>query len=228
MVVSDVQAVLFDLDGTLHDRDEMFRRWATWFVRERLQVRQEAAHRAVVDHLVHLDAQGYGSKEALFGWVTQQFASVAESSAELITRFRQERNAHLMLSHHTQHLLDALSHRGIPFGIVTNGAAEQQLKICQLGLDQRAACVVISAVVGCKKPDPAIFHAAVDHLRVPPGRILFVGDHPENDIVGAAGVGMQTAWLHHGRDWPSDLAPTRPDHTIGSLADLLWLTDQGS
>jgi FMN phosphatase YigB (HAD superfamily) len=47
---------------------------------------------------------------------------------------------------------------------------------------------------------------------------MFTGDNPEADIVGAKVLGTQTAWVHHGRGWPSELAP--PDHVIGHVAEL--------
>ncbi len=84
----------------------------------------------------------------------------------------------------------------------------------------------ISEVFGSRKPEPAIFLAAAAHLGVEPTDMLFVGDNPETDILGAASVGMQTAWLHRGRAWPSTIATARPDYVIGSLSDLLWLTEQ--
>ena len=56
--------------------------------------------------------------------------------------------------------LDVLDAAGIPFGIITNGPVQQNLKIDQLGLRSRTKCIFISEEFGCSKPDPAIFQAA--------------------------------------------------------------------
>ena len=48
--------------------------------------------------------------------------------------------------------------------------------------------------------------------------IVFAGDNPYTDITGANGVGMQSAWVHMGRKYPSD-AP-EPSLTIVGVNDL--------
>jgi FMN phosphatase YigB (HAD superfamily) len=62
---------------------------------------------------------------------------------------------------------------------------------------------------------------------VEPHRTLFIGDHPEIDIVGATRAGMLTAWLHHGRSWPDILRPLVPDYVINELSDLAALLRVG-
>jgi putative hydrolase of the HAD superfamily len=48
---------------------------------------------------------------------------------------------------------------------------------------------IISGEVGLRKPDPAIFHLAVERLRVEPGSCVFVDDDPTNLAV-AESAGM--------------------------------------
>jgi HAD superfamily hydrolase (TIGR01459 family) len=45
------------------------------------------------------------------------------------------------------------------------------------------------------KPDPAIYQRAFDMLGVAPGRVLAVGDSLRTDIAGAAGSGVDSAWI---------------------------------
>jgi putative hydrolase of the HAD superfamily len=40
------------------------------------------------------------------------------------------------------------------------------------------------------KPDGRAFDALVDALEIPPEQFVYVGDHPENDVAGAAAAGM--------------------------------------
>jgi putative hydrolase of the HAD superfamily len=123
----------------------------------------------------------------------------------------------------TLHLLDALDAGRIPWGVVTNGSAAQLDRVRALGLAERPTCVVVSEVVGLRKPDPAIFLLGAERLGAGLGRTLFVGDNPKADIVGARRTGMRTAWLRHGRDWPASLLPVAPDLTLDGLGDLLPL-----
>jgi len=145
----------------------------------------------------------------------------------LVAAFYDTHVAAMALDAGTQRLLKSLDWAGIPFGIVTNGGASQLGKVRHLGLDHRARCVYVSALFGSRKPEPAIFLAAADDLGAHPRDLLFVGDNPEADILGAARVGMQTAWLHRGRTWPHEIGPP-PDYTIARLEDLLWVTATSS
>jgi HAD superfamily hydrolase (TIGR01459 family) len=45
------------------------------------------------------------------------------------------------------------------------------------------------------KPDPAIYQPILERLRLPPDRILAVGDALHTDIAGAAGVNIPTCWV---------------------------------
>ena len=69
---------------------------------------------------------------------------------------------------------------------------------------------------GAHKPDSSIFEHALELIGAHASETLFVGDNPVADICGARGVGMRTAWLHHGRNWPVE--DYRPDHQL----DAVW------
>ncbi len=221
-----MKALLFDLDHTLYDRDATFLAWARWFVRERLGLTEDSAYSETVDLLVTMDAAGYRPREELFRWIKERYPVLEAEVKDLVADFYREHASYLSLEADTRLLLDALAAAGVPFGIVTNGSAIQLLKIRELGLDARTSCIHISALVGCRKPEPAIFLAAADDLGVSPRDILFVGDNPEADIVGGAAAGMRTAWLRRGREWPDHLAATPPDYSINSLAELLWIAEE--
>lgn len=90
--------------------------------------------------------------------------------------------------------LDALAtHR---LGIVSNGRGSQQRsKLEQLGIIDRFDCVVISAEVGQRKPEPTIFLTACAALGVAPDETVYVGDQYETDAVGARRAGLTGVWL---------------------------------
>jgi putative hydrolase of the HAD superfamily len=169
-------AVLFDLDNTLYDRDASFRGWAAWFARRRLGLLEEIAHRAAVEELVARDSHGYCPRPEFFGWLKQRHPALTATTEALIADFYHDHLAHLARDDATDCLLDALATTRRPFGIITNGSANQLRKIERLGLTDRAACVFVSALFGCRKPEAAIFLAAVAALDRPAAEILFVGD----------------------------------------------------
>lgn len=218
-----IAAVLFDLDDTLYSRDKAFRNWAVWFVRNQLLIEDELRHAAVVEGIIRMDEHGYAPREALFARIMQEHPALGVDVASGIAAYRQQFMGHISPEEETTRVLDALVEAGVPFGIVTNGPVLQQHKLERLGLDRLTACVFISEVFGSRKPDASIFLAAASCLKAEPAEVLFVGDNPATDLLGAYGVGMQTAWLSFGREWPTPLAHFSPDFTLARLSDVLPL-----
>jgi 2-haloacid dehalogenase len=80
--------------------------------------------------------------------------------------------------------------------------------------------VVTSEMAGAIKPDPAIFHYLAGLLDLPPEQILYVGDWPMPDILGARRAGVPVAWVNRqGHALPPDMPA--PDLEVASLTDLL-------
>jgi FMN phosphatase YigB (HAD superfamily) len=107
-----------------------------------------------------------------------------------------------------------------PLGLVTNGPVGlQQGKIDEVGIGRLFATIVISEQVGVHKPDPRVFQRALDQLACTGAEAWFVGDHPRNDVLGAAGVGMQPIWLTGVHPWPDGVE--RPGHRIDRIEDVM-------
>lgn len=80
--------------------------------------------------------------------------------------------------------------------------------------------VVTSERAGAIKPDPAIFRHLTERVGVPPGRVLYAGDGPIPDVLGAARAGMKSAWVNRlGIRRPRGVP--RPDIRVRSLSELL-------
>lgn len=73
-----------------------------------------------------------------------------------------------------------------------------------------------------KKPDPKIFTMAIEVLGVSPEQCIYVGDHPVNDIQGAANIGMGAIWLKVNQPWKEGLT-AKPLFVIQQLDELLEL-----
>ena len=72
--------------------------------------------------------------------------------------------------------------------------------------------LTVSELVGCEKPDPRMFVAALDQLGIPRadyGRTVMVGNNLERDIKGANLLGMVSIWI----DW----APRRSKTPANAL-----------
>jgi HAD superfamily hydrolase (TIGR01509 family) len=72
----------------------------------------------------------------------------------------------------------------------------------------------------CVKPTPEIYERAIAALGVSRQSVVFVGDDPMRDIVGAKQAGLATVWINAtGRAFP--VPDTVPDLVVRSLLDLV-------
>ena len=98
--------------------------------------------------------------------------------------------------------LRALHATGVALAIVSNsdGTLEGRLAregICQVGPGPGVpmSIVIDSAAVGVAKPNPAIFHIALEATGVPPERTLHIGDAVGADVDGARAAGVRPLHL---------------------------------
>jgi len=87
-------------------------------------------------------------------------------------------------------------------GLLTNfthGPAAREI-IDKLGLGPFFDVVLISGELGFRKPHPLAFRQLIEHLGVEKDQILYVGDDPEPDILGAQKAGLQPVLTTYVRD----------------------------
>ena len=115
-------------------------------------------------------------------------------------------------------VLEALSER-YPLMLVSNfyGNVDSVLRADDLRRYFRG--VIESAVVGVRKPDPAIFMLGVVALGLEPRQVLVVGDSLRKDILPARSIGCHTAWIK-GRGWDQAEDDAQDPAQIPSLAAL--------
>lgn len=93
-------------------------------------------------------------------------------------------------------------------------------KVCsELGLVKYFDTLIDSAVVGLRKPDPAIWSLALKNLSVTPENAWVVGDSYENDIVPAKQLGCTTIWLK-GKSWSEPSSTDAADYTISKFQEI--------
>jgi putative hydrolase of the HAD superfamily len=88
------------------------------------------------------------------------------------------------------------SHPSLPLGVVTNGEGEpQRAKLAAIGHSERFRMVIASGEEGIAKPDAAIFALACARLGVDQGHTAYIGDRLDLDAEGAAAAGLHGIWL---------------------------------
>jgi putative hydrolase of the HAD superfamily len=63
------------------------------------------------------------------------------------------------------------------------------------GLGSLVDCTVFCEEVGFRKPAPEIFCHMINKLSTSPDRCLFVGDHPQWDVIGPQQAGMKAVLI---------------------------------
>jgi len=223
-----IQAVLFDLDNTLYDREEAFMAWADDFLRNDLNLSNDSEIAVTLQTLRSLDADGYGSKAAIFERLRFLFPDHPPAVDLTLARFFERFISFIHLEPATEDLLERLKRLPMPFGVVTNGGPRQWTKLEKLSLPDATKCLFVSHDLGIAKPDPRIFLKAAECLGYAPQDILFVGDNPVADIGGAQRCGMVTAWLSRGLPWPADPNLKPPDYTLATLVEVLDILGAGA
>lgn len=101
---------------------------------------------------------------------------------------------------------------------LTNGNADIQ----KTGLGEIFDLQISAADVMAAKPDPAMFHKAMDYYAVEPEQTLHVGDHQVHDIDGAHRAGVACVWVNRENARWQELDYSA-DYEISDLTGLLDL-----
>lgn len=115
-------------------------------------------------------------------------------------------------------VLKALQSR-YPMVLVSNFYGNVQAVLEDFDLLQFFDNIIESAVVGIRKPDPAIFALGVEKLNLPASDIVVIGDSYTKDIVPARKNGCQTIWLK-GPGWGDDDEDATADLIITDFMEL--------
>ena len=126
----------------------------------------------------------------------------------------------LALLNENKQVLEHLKQAGYPMVLVSNfyGNINQVLKDAEI--DGYFKDVIESAVVGVRKPNPAIFALGVCALDLPASQVLVVGDTYGKDIIPAHKLGCHTLWIK-GLQWEEkQVDESIPDGIIRKLSEM--------
>lgn len=209
-----IKAVLFELDGTLLDRDTSL----SFFINDQYDRYPELQHvlkDVFAKRFVELDQHGYVWKDKVYQQLLEELAIDAISWEELLEDYLHSFPKHCVGFPNLVHMLSALKSHGIKIALLSNGYGQFQYdNFKALGVGHFFDEVLISEWEGLRKPDPAIFHRALNKLGVRAEDALFVGDHPESDIRASQAVGMK-ALRKHSPYFPSN------EEADGVIEDLM-------
>ena len=93
-------------------------------------------------------------------------------------------------------VLKEIKEMGIRTALITNGdPILQHFKITSLKLDDQFEEIIVSGETPFAKPDPKIFRLMAEKLNIDTGEMMYIGDHPLNDIEGSRNAGCIPVWV---------------------------------
>ncbi len=111
-------------------------------------------------------------------------------------------------------------HRRYPMVLVSNFYGNVGAVLADFDLLRYFREIIESAVVGVRKPDPAIFAMGLSALKLPAENVLVVGDSYKKDIVPAISLGCRVAWLK-GKGWTAEEDAVVHPSAISRLSEVL-------
>lgn len=208
------ETVLFDLDGTLLDTNELilssFLYTLEHFCPEKAFTRKEIVllmGKPLSDMFEELYSEA--SKEVIDEMVAHYREHNIRTHDEVVSIFP-----------HVQDVIQKLAENGVKMGIVTTkqrNTVEMGLKL--FGLDKYMETVVTIQDVEHPKPHPEPVQKAMAHLGALPDGTLMIGDS-RYDIESGQRAGIDTAgvcWTMKGEDYLRQFSPT---YMLKSMLDL--------
>ena len=215
------RAALFDMDDTLIGREAAY-----GDVYRALYDRHEVIHSTTswpdaLDFFWSLSVGKMTNPREAFVEIKKKWPAVAGTPDSHNTFYFEQMVSLVQMIPGAMDFIDWMNSSSVNWGVLTNGDQFQHRKAEATGIDKKAPFVLASQLFGVDKPAPEVFLEAVRLLGIDgleTDEILFIGDNPYTDIIGAHSVGMKTAWVRMGREYPND-APA-PDFVIDHVAEL--------
>ena len=216
--MNKLEAVYFDLDGTLIDTAPDFYTVLNTLLKQhgRPEVSYSAVRANVSNGARALTELGFGA-----GPEDTEFPPLLD---ELLNAYEQHLAVDTCLFPGMAETLDWLEANGLPWGIVTNKPSRFTGPVLAgLHLDQRVSAAICPDHVKQRKPDPEGLLMAARQDGVTPAHCLYVGDHLR-DIQAGQNAGMATAVAAFGYiDADDDPHDWQADYYLEQGSDLLPL-----
>lgn len=214
-----IQAVLFDLDGTLIDSAPDLGAAA-----EKMRLERNLPPLGLHAYRHMAGAGARGMMSVAFG-MDADHAAYEEFKTEFLNNYQAAMTVHTQAFAGIADLLLALNTHAKPWGIVTNKAERFTLPLVQTMPVLHGAKVVVGGdTTPHAKPHPEPLFEAARRLGLPPEACLYVGDD-ERDIVAGRAAGMPTVAALYGylgaktdvQAWGSDFFIEEPLQLLNLL-----------
>lgn len=212
-----ITSIYFDLDNTLINRDAAFLACIEQFFDKNLPSYLFSNEAFEIDKNDH---SGYTPREEFIEWFIKYYQPPGWDETSFWNYLQTNiSNFVVPISTSLKHKLLILQ-QNYQIGILTNGSiSNQSRKIQQAQLQTifQPETIHISQQYHLSKPNQRLFELVLEQWQLLPHQMLYIGDDPMNDIIGASKVGIKTCWISHQREWASTI---QPDFIIENILHL--------
>jgi len=220
-----IKAVLFDLDNTLIDFLKMKKMSCeaaiTAMIDAGLPMKKEAAMRVLWDLY---DEYGIEYSKIFQQFLLKTLGSIDwKILASGIIAYRNVKTGFLEPYPHVMPTLLKLKERGYKLGVVSDAPRMKAwLRLAAMHIaDFFDVVVTKDDANGHLKPHPTPYKTALRKMGFKPKEVIFVGDNPNRDILGAKRLGIQTVLAKYGEWTKAKGKSLRPDYEINDVKELL-------
>ena len=200
-----VHTVFFDFDGTLvfHEPDSFTILSAFCadigqpLSKERERLGRQTRHQYFVDPIIREHRNGMTVDQFWHHFNRHMLEALdIEGDLDELADQVQDRFADVQLTYYCPsagcHTLEELKARGYALGLITNRENPDRFYelLDEMALRSYFDSTLASGEVGIHKPEPGIFHAALERLGVSAEGSVYVGDNYWADVVGARRAGV--------------------------------------
>ena len=222
-----IRAIIFDLDNTLTDFMKMKRAAIDAAVDGMLDAGLTLSREEVATRIYQVyDREGIEYQQVFDRFLNEQLGRIDyKILSSAIVAYRRARDSYLVLYPHVNITLLELLKRGLKLAVVSDAPRLQAwTRLAQLQLHHLFDTIVAFEDTGERKPSPKPFERAIEVLGIAPGEAIMVGVWPERDVVGAAKVGIKTAFARYGDTFGT--VHSGADFDLNDVYELVAIVDR--
>ncbi len=203
-----IKGVVFDLDHTLFDRYATFEECAPlWYDRFQKHMAPGLGIEDVIVTMTYADKNynHFGWGEVLQYLNESGFFRVPMELEEYVEYIYEGFSKFAVPFSFTDDLFEKLYDMDLKVGLITNGRLNvQQAKIQMLGIERKFDEIIICSTPELAKPNTVAFELMSKKLGIMPNELMYVGDHPKNDVDASRRAGYTPVWVRTTGIWLFD------------------------
>jgi predicted phosphate transport protein (TIGR00153 family) len=234
MTLSSIEAIIFDVGGTLRETARRAPREKPAFIQQICEMLGTDIPAEEMLALLELRAKAYkawskGNAAALdeaelwSQWLLPDFPTeTVRALAIPLNKIWRDSLAVRRVRPEVRPVMLELRRRGYRLGIASNTISSTEVPemLAGLGLSDAFDCVALSCLVKSRKPEPDLLLTAAAELGVAPERCAYVGNRAEADVPAARKAGFQAVVLMRGSAAVPE-SGSGADFSLSNLSELL-------